>query len=506
MITESGAPADRTGAEANARPPRGTLWWARIVCLSAFGPYVTGSARTEQIVVFASFAAILIVGWPRIVKARSCAPLPFLVGWTGLYMIMLIGTVWRPEDLGFYGAQPMSHGLSAMLLPVALMTLTWFWTLNAETADIMLAVAPLIVGAMVLNTGISLAQLATDKVAVFSFLPRFWDTPGSVSSVAVLAAGNGRFTGIFNQPTEAGVAYGVALFCLIYLARRGLIKSGLLVAACAAAVVAGGVLTVSKIFLLGAVPLAVLMVLRNRRSRIRVAAWTTAAGVLAWLLAGSRVLPAWPAGSKILRLAHPTGALVTVYSGQRYGTGGTLGPVVSDVLRSSPWYGFGAGGLNNVAYDSLWVEVLVLGGLAGVALAASVVVMLAYRWTRLRGTLGGAEWALGGALLTLAVGGSLGLPTLTANRTSTLLWLIIGMLVATEPTVSRTEWSADAGRRLRNSRLHRHTWPAAAAFWQAARGGAAATEPMLATMRAKIQAADRDGSPWLTSWPDIASK
>ena len=53
---------------------RRTLWWARIVCLSAFGPYVTGSARTEQIAVFASAMFILVNGlaahdhaprWPR---------------------------------------------------------------------------------------------------------------------------------------------------------------------------------------------------------------------------------------------------------------------------------------------------------------------------------------------------------------------------------------------------------------------------------------------------------
>ena len=39
---------------------RATLWQARIVCLSAFGPYVAAGARTEQIVVFALAAWVLI--------------------------------------------------------------------------------------------------------------------------------------------------------------------------------------------------------------------------------------------------------------------------------------------------------------------------------------------------------------------------------------------------------------------------------------------------------------
>ena len=41
-----------------ASSARGALWWARIVCLSAVVPYVTGIARTEQIAVFALFAVV----------------------------------------------------------------------------------------------------------------------------------------------------------------------------------------------------------------------------------------------------------------------------------------------------------------------------------------------------------------------------------------------------------------------------------------------------------------
>jgi hypothetical protein len=433
VITEYASRAASGTRTRGTAAPRATLWWARIVCLSVFGPYVTGSARTEQIAVFVSFAVILIAGWPQIVKARSCAPLPFLVAWTGMFVIVLIGTLSRPLDLGFNGGQPVSHGLSDMLLPIALMTVTWYWTLRAAAAELIGAVAPIVVAAMVANTGISLAQVVTGNVVVFAWLPRFWDTPGSTGSVAQLAAENSRFTGIFDQPAEAGVAYGVALFCLIWLAWHKRVRPGLLLASCAAVLVIGGVLTVSKIFLLGALPLAVLMVLGSRRGRIRVTAWTAATVGVAWLLGHSGVLPAWPGGVAALRgFLHPSGGLETQYGAGRYGAGGTLGPVVSDVLHSSPWYGFGAGGLR-VAYDSLWVEVLVLAGIAGVTLAASVLLMLIYRWLRLRGTLSRNEWSLAGATLALAIGGSLGLPTLTADRTSTLLWLIVGIVAATQP-------------------------------------------------------------------------
>jgi hypothetical protein len=50
---------------------RSDLWQARILCLSVFGPYVTGSARTEQIVLFGIFGWVMITGWPKMITARS---------------------------------------------------------------------------------------------------------------------------------------------------------------------------------------------------------------------------------------------------------------------------------------------------------------------------------------------------------------------------------------------------------------------------------------------------
>ena len=411
---------------------RATLWWARIVCLSVFGPYVTGSARTEQIAVFASFAAILIVGWPRIVNARSIPVTPFLVVWLGLDAVMLIGAVRRPFDPAFYGPQPVSHGLAAYMLPVALIVLTWYWTLSADSRDLIRAVAPVIIGGMALNTAISLAQLVTHHVAVFSSLPRFWDAPGSTGSVAVNAAENGRWTGIFDQPAEAGVAYGVALLCLIWLSQRRQVHP-LTTTVCAAAIVTGGLLTISKVFLLAALPLAVLVTLRSPRGRVGIVVCAAAILGLLRVLGSAHLLPAWPQGAVSLgRFLNPSGSLAAQYTAGRYGAGGSLGPAVADVLHASPWYGFGAGGLAT-AYDSLWVQVLVLAGIAGVIFAVAALVMLTFRWWCLRGVAAPAEWRLAGAVLVLAAAASLGLPSLTANRDATLLWLVLGILITARP-------------------------------------------------------------------------
>ena len=121
--------------------------------------------------------------------ARSYAVAPFLLVWGSLYAVMFIGTVSRPLDLGFYGAQPASHALSWFALPMALMILTWYWTFTADSADLVRAVARVTVGCMSANTVISYLQLASRHVLVSSLLPRFWDSAGSARSVASLAGG-----------------------------------------------------------------------------------------------------------------------------------------------------------------------------------------------------------------------------------------------------------------------------------------------------------------------------
>jgi len=196
---------------------------------------------------------------------------------------------------------------------------------------------------------------------------------------------------------------------------------------CAAALVTGGILTISKVFLLAALPLAVLVTLRSPRGRVRVVVCTAVILGLLRVLGSAHLLPAWSQGA--LRLGaflHPS---TTEYTAGRYGAGGSLGPAVADVLHASPWYGFGAGGLAT-AYDSLWVQVLVLAGVAGVILAAAALAILTFQWWCLRGVTAPAEWRLAGAVLILAIGASLGLPSLTANRDATLLWLVLGILVA----------------------------------------------------------------------------
>jgi hypothetical protein len=285
---------------------------------------------------------------------------------------------------------------------------------------------------MCVNSVIEIIQLSARKAAVFSVLPHFWDAVPSTGSVAVNAASNGRYTGIFNQPAEAGIAYGVALLALIWLARHRVWKP--LAINCATVLLfTGGVLTLSKVFLLCALPVAVLTVLRGT-ARIRVLVTATATGGALWLVGIAGILPTWSGAATLGSLAHPGTSLTTQYTAGRYGAGGTLAPVITDVLRASPLAGFGAGGLAP-AYDSLWQEVLVVSGVLGVIFAAAVFVMMAWRLKALRTVLAREDWQLACGVVVLAAGASAGIPSLTANRAATLLWLVLGALVTARSPV-----------------------------------------------------------------------
>jgi hypothetical protein len=404
---------------------RAVPWQARIAALSLFGPYVAGSARTEQIVVFGLAMWVLVTGWPRIIKAPA-GPVPFLATWCGLYMVIVVSTVFRPFDPGFYGSQPPSHVLAAYLIPVAVMVLTWWWALQAEPHTALRAAAPILVGAMCVNAVIQWAQLAAGNPSL-GILPKFWDAAPSTGSVAALAGENGRYTGIFDQPAEAGIASGVAILLLIWMVRRRVWRSPWAIAA-AVLLASGGIIALSKVFLLAAIPAAVVTVLRGS-ARIRVIVSAAAAAGAAWLAGVAGLLPAWSPGSTYLAaLTHPAGSLSATYTAGRYGAGGTLAPEFADVLHAAPIAGFGAGGLL-AAYDSLWQQVFVTAGLLGVILIAAVMAMLAWRLAGLRRLMPLPEWQLAAGVLFLAAGASLGIPSLTANRAGTMLWLVLGLLV-----------------------------------------------------------------------------
>ena len=151
----------------------------------------------------------------------------------------------------------------------------------------------------------------------------------------------------------------------------------------------------------------------------------------AFLIALSGLLP-WQGRDIIEGLVRPTDdtGLITLYSANRHGEGGSVSAGTSQVLEHSPILGFGFSGAD-FAYDNAWLQFLVFAGYVGVVLYTFVLaktLALARRLSRGHQP----ERILALSLSILATFGGLGGPTLTLNRIGSIMCLLLGFLVASE--------------------------------------------------------------------------
>jgi hypothetical protein len=400
--------------------------------MSAFGPYIAG-VMTGQIAVLLGGVFVALTGWPLIIEGRL-PQMPIIALWVAICVVAVISDAWRPVDRAFYGSQSALHAIWWLMMPILVMLLSWHWARLVPPERLLRIITRVIMIAMTVNSVLAVIQLSTATVDLGGVLRGFWSAaPGGATTVAQLAAENGRYTGVFDQPAEAGMAYGIALICIIYLLKRG--ERWQLAYACAGLVVVGGVLSISKVFLFVALPIAVWSVANSPGLRLRILAGVSL-GVLAVVGAGvAGLLPAWGIGNTAFEsFLHPSGSFASLYTANRYGRGGgTLGPVASEVLHTAPWAGFGLAGLNT-PYDSLWLEIFVISGIIGIIFLCAILAVLAVAWRRASTSVAPAEKMLSGSILLLAVASSLGFPSLTANRAGILTWLILGVLLGADQT------------------------------------------------------------------------
>jgi hypothetical protein len=406
---------------------------------AAFGPYfLNNGLRTEQaaVYVFAVLALILCVGRMR----PNGATVGVMATYTVVLLVAIVGAVWPPTVLIPYGPGSVLAGVDNLALPVAVLILVQALMISEIPRERLLRrVCGIVVLAMCVNTVLAFASVQTNLTP---FLSKFWDSNvlsanAGTTTVAGDAAQLGRLTGIFNQPSEAGVMYAAALLCAVYLYRERSTRLAIV----AAILTAGGIITVSKVFVLLALPIAAWQVVRISGKRAKRLVTLAAAGLFAVGAGALGVIPQWGGSQYLERLAKPTGGLVAYYTAGRFGPTSTTGPVIHAVLNASPILGLGAAGVN-APYDNGWVEGLVYAGIIGVACYTLVMLILIAGWVRHRLLWSAAESSLVGGLLLVVVFGSLGFPVLTGNRVATVLWLILGLTVLAPDHTARTNMRA----------------------------------------------------------------
>lgn len=390
-----------------------------MVSAAVFGPYVLGGFRTEQLAIYLSLGGVLV-------SARHLRPQPmflnFAILWGAVLGIALTSAAFPVQTT--FEAGELLPGLDNLVLPLATVAITAIWSSGGderrrEALD--LASSVLCYG-LCLNTVVTIASIYIE----FPWLELFWSSTNE-ESVATRAAQLGRVSGIFNQPAESGMAYsiGLALAMWRWSWRQNRSRKLLIVATL---LVVGGMLSVSKIFLLGGLPVFAVLLFAEQRGRGR--RLIIGVPVSLTLIGGltSGVIP-WSGSDRLREFfegGRPNQSALTYFSAGRYGARSTLEVVARITLDEAPWFGYGAQGID-VAYDSSWVEMLVIGGLVALICFLVLVFLLALgAWTMNRQTFP-LERRLSLALIAIFALSSFGAPAATANRSATLLWLVLGL-------------------------------------------------------------------------------
>jgi hypothetical protein len=419
-----GAPHDALRG-VDARRQRHLVALAAVVTTAIFGPYtgIAAGMRWEHLAVYGTVLALLPFTWYRL---RPSLPMSLVLALWGLIIcVSLIGLAAPPVNTtGYDHGVRLLASADNLCLPAAAMVLAVILGSLGDRAALLRTVVTVVIAAMTLNTVLALVSMRTD---ITGFLQPFWTNEQSVADRSPNPAMTmGRLTGIFVMPAEAGAMYGIALLGAVWLLRRRPAR----LAFVAFALLLGGVLTVSKTFLLGALPLAVLGLLGAREGRA--ARWTAIGiGLVVFAaLVDAGLLATWRGVEGLQSMADPQGGALTYYTAGRLGHDSDFDQIIGRVVATSPVYGMGVAGLR-VAYDGELVELTVIGGLLAVGLFLGMVAVLVRSWWGHRHRSPDAPFH--GAVVLFTLGASFGIPLFTSDRVGSVLWLVLGLSVLAGP-------------------------------------------------------------------------
>ncbi|MGW9268914.1 hypothetical protein [Microbacterium sp. NPDC055599] len=396
------------------RPSRVAGFVVTTLALATFGPYLWESIRTEQAAVYGLFLLMLPLVFSRF---RPQGGLRFFIPWTLYIVIATLGVIAPSAGEMPYEAGSFLGGMDNVLAPLALMFLIWSVVPEHDAERLLKRFAKIVAVAMAVNGAI--AVLST-RVDVAAFMRPFWASEDSTTT-ADLAAQLGRYSGIFNLPSEAGALYGVAGLGAIYAWNNRPVLVALLVTL----MTLGGLISVSKVFIFGGLPAIVLYWFWSQRGGRKVAAIfglvLIALGVLQ-----SGVFAEWTGANYLGRLFVTSGnqGFLELYSAGRFDTDSTFTTVIGQVLAYNPLTGVGAAGWK-MPYDGAVAEALIVGGVIGLLLLGFVTAAM---FTLPRGLDKSGQW-FAFMLAVVTVAGSAGFSPLTANRISTVTWVMITLLV-----------------------------------------------------------------------------
>lgn len=418
-----------------------------IILISAFGPYLTNNIaiRLDNAVIYGFFLWSLGIMLFRLRKGFTHT-LETVFALLGLFSTVSLYTLcvsyFRSNN---YEPIRVLAAVENYLEPIALITVIAMrlYQKNSYSKQKLLENACLVVCVLLcINTIIAILQMYTDTWPLVRYFVRANSREGF--SVWRNSVSNGRYLGLFNQPVEAGLAYSLGLGAWLYLLeskQKVSIFNLLLLIGLAC----GGVINVSKVFILGGAPVAILFFLGNGtriffkpKHFIQLLLITFALSPLIKILDS-----VWKGSGFFFRLFQFGSAdgvnLLRLYTAGRFGEQDTiLKSIFAHVWAESPIFGFGFGAFDK-PLDNAFIEFFYQGGLIGLTFYCSMLLVIIIHILRYFDK-SKREAHLLTFIIIIVVFAGIGTPVLTINRSSILLWTLLVLSIGVSADVRKAAY------------------------------------------------------------------
>lgn len=351
-----------------------------ILLISSMGPYILPNAgiRIEHVVLYGlTFFFIFNNGVEFLAGKKPRHIYVFLIIFFFLISIYLFRTVFSEFKPKIF---KVLADLDNYLQPVLLILVTSY-TLRRlsieETYEVLTSIFKTAIILLSFN-----ALLAITSIFYGTWFMAYFNTSGAVEEGALtvynLAAGGGRFTGIFNQPVESGIAYGQVLLLSVLMftlktKAKVLFFSNKFIVFGLSLVLVGGILSVSKAFFPLAAVIALIILVIYFRNRLRTIFKILFLIGIVLIVAISFFLSQWAGADYFLRLIFIAEDidLISLYTADRFGGAGTTNSLLQGKFSNPELiFGYGLGSIQTP--DNAYLEVLYFGGYLGILVYASI--------------------------------------------------------------------------------------------------------------------------------------
>lgn len=421
-----------------------------LLVASSFGPYVVSSppVRLDNVVVYSLFA---VLGLHRMLQGRLFAMnrdlARIILVWAALTGFLALITYMGDFPDSIPGG--ILSDTENYMTPVAILCIMG-WATDFHDRNQLLDCLALFSGTvmifMSINAFLAAACVYWDANYVNQVLSHFSvvrEGQGDLMSAYDRTAVMSRYCGIFELPGESAVSYSIAVFAWVYCASKEsrLPLSRWLMLGC---LTLGGILSASRIFLVLALPLSIVLAWETRLIK-RMISWKAIAFIVCMIMLRGVLAESWTGWDMLLErwFGSSSVSLYDGWFGNRYGGDGGIMSAYSMVSQESPLYGFGWGVFGGM--DNAWLNHFCQGGWLGVILYCFWLALIGYVALAKVGRSSREGYLLVTLWIFIVLGG-LASSFVLMNRASQLLLVLLSLSVVSSSAPILVSYNAPQRR------------------------------------------------------------